>query len=127
MGERAHLAAVEQIAEDEGAREGASAGDFGIADIAAMREQGDLRVFMRLQIRPMRSTVKVMTLWQRFTGPTGHKPGAWPSAAPLGAHYRRASGAPELCDCARCRVLAAACEEHPCRCPRCGAPHPPAA
>lgn len=98
--------------------------EFGTADIAAMREQGDLPAFMRLQIRPVREPVRVVALWQRFTG---HKSGAWPSATPLGANYRRAPGTPELCDCTRCLALAAPCEENPCRCPQCGAPHAPAA
>ncbi|MFD7958964.1 hypothetical protein ACFV4X_36500 [Streptomyces ardesiacus] len=122
MTDQAPLAAGEPLTGYEGAVE-----DFATDDIAAMREQGDLPAFMRLQIRPARAPVQVMALWQRFSGPTGHKPGAWPSSAPLGPHYRRAPGEPDLCDCARCLALAAPCEDHPCRCPRCGTSHAPAA
>lgn len=107
--------------------EGGAVDEIGTADVAAMREQGDLSAFMRLQIRPVRAPVQVVALWQRFARAAGHKPGAWPSAAPLGADDRRAPGAPELCDCARCLALTTPCEEGPCRCPRCGAPHAPAA
>ncbi|MEU1077740.1 MULTISPECIES: hypothetical protein [unclassified Streptomyces] len=124
--EQAPPAAGERLTGDAGAREGAVE-DFATDDIAAMREQGDLPAFMRLQIRPVRSPVQVVALWQRFSAPAGHKPGAWPSAAPLGTDYRRAPGEPELCDCARCLALAAPCEEDPCRCPRCGTAHAPAA
>ncbi|MEU6293022.1 hypothetical protein [Streptomyces sp. NPDC046988] len=126
MTEQAPLAAGEQLAAAAGAREGAVEA-FATEDIAAMREQGDLPAFLRLQIRPVRSAVQVVALWQRFSAPAGHKPGAWPSAAPLGADYRRAPGGPELCDCTRCLALAAPCEEDPCRCPRCGASHARAA
>ncbi|MFF7953620.1 hypothetical protein [Streptomyces griseorubiginosus] len=94
--------------------------DFGTDDIAAMREQGDLPAFLRLRIRPVRSPAAVVALWQRFPGPAGHRPGAWPSAAQLGADYRRAQGAPELCDCARCLGGAASCTS--CRCPLRGSP-----
>ncbi|MEU7031894.1 hypothetical protein AB0A60_35005 [Streptomyces sp. NPDC046275] len=126
MTEQAPLAAGERLPEAAGPRE-AAVEDFATDDIAAMREQGDLPAFMRLQIRPVRSPVRVVALWQRFSGPAGHKPGAWPSAAPLGADYRRAPGEPELCDCARCLTLATSCEGDPCRCPRCGTAHAPAA
>ncbi|MFC8019101.1 hypothetical protein [[Kitasatospora] papulosa] len=126
MTDRAPLAAGERSTGDAAAPEGTGE-DFAPDDIAAMREQGDLPAFMRLQIRPVRSPVQVVALWQRFSGPAGHKPGAWPSAAPLGADYRRAPGAPELCDCTRCLALAAPCGDNPCRCPRCGTSHAPAA
>jgi hypothetical protein len=124
--DQAPLAAGEPLTGDAAEYEGAVE-DFATDDIAAMREQGDLPAFMRLQIRPARAPIQVMTLWQRFSGPTGHKPGAWPSSAPLGPYYRRAPGEPDLCDCARCLALAAPCGDHPCRCPQCGSEHAPAA
>lgn len=94
--------------------------DFEAEDITAMREEGDLPVFMRLRIRPARTPVQVVALWQRFPGPAGHRAGAWPSATPLGPEYRRAPGEAARCDCSRCRALAAPCEADPCRCPLCG-------
>lgn len=92
-----------------------------------MREQGDLSAFMRLQIRPVRAPVQVVALRQGFSGPSGHKPGAWLSAERLKEDYRRAPDAPELCEYARCLALAAPCEDDPCRCPLYGFPHAPAA
>ncbi len=119
--EQALLAAGERLTEAAGPREGAVE-DLATDDLAAMREQGDLPAFMRLRIRPVRSAVRVVALWQRLSGPAGHKPGAWPSALPLGACFRRdRGGEPELCDCARCLALATSCEDsNSCRCPRRG-------
>jgi hypothetical protein len=104
------------------ARAGTAVDDFETDDIAAMREQGDLPAFMRLRVRPVRTPAAVMALWQRFPGPAGHKPGAWPSAAPPGAGSRQGPGQPELCDRARCLARAAPSEGDPCRCPRDSSP-----
>ncbi|MEV4868504.1 hypothetical protein [Streptomyces syringium] len=101
--------------------------DFEADDIAAMREEGDLPVFMRLRIRPARATVQVVALWQRFPVPVGHTVGAWPSATPLPTGHRRERGEAARCDCPRCRTLGTPCEADPCRCPLCGAPRNPAA
>lgn len=90
--------------------------DFETDDIAAMREQGDLPAFMRLRARPVRAPAAVMALWQRFPGPAGHKPGAWPSGT------QRGPGRPELCDRAQCLAMAAPGEGSPCRCPRGSSP-----
>ncbi|MET7489527.1 hypothetical protein [Streptomyces sp. NPDC005538] len=97
--------------------------DFETDDIAAMREQGDLPAFMRLRARPVRAPAAVMALWQRFPGPAGHKPGAWPSGTQRGAGYRQGPGPPELCDRARCLAKAAPGEGAPCQCPRGDSPH----
>ncbi|MFE9250934.1 hypothetical protein [Streptomyces sp. NPDC007088] len=101
--------------------------DFQAEDIAAMRQEGDLPAFMRLQIRPVRTTVQVVALWQRFPAPAGHTPGAWPSAIPPKTDLRRGQGAAACCDCPRCRTLSAPDENHPCPCPRCAAPQDTAA
>ncbi|MFI9019305.1 hypothetical protein ACIGZI_35345 [Streptomyces griseus] len=94
---------------------------FAAEDIAAMREEGDLAAFMRLRLRPVRDTVKVIALWQRLSDPGDHVIGAWPSTAPLPAQHQRAPGDAARCHCSRCRTLGAPCEADPCRCPLCGA------
>ncbi|MER5615906.1 hypothetical protein [Streptomyces sp. NPDC002215] len=96
--------------------------DFGAEDITALREEGDLPAFLRLRIRPARTPVQVVALWQRSSGPSGHTTGAWPSTTPLGTERQRAPGEAARCDCPRCRAMAAPCEADPCRCPLCGAP-----
>ncbi|MFI0813524.1 hypothetical protein [Streptomyces echinatus] len=101
--------------------------DFQTEDIAAMREEGDLPAFMRLQIRPVRTTVQVVALWQRFPAPAGHTAGAWPSAIPPSAGHRPARGAAARCDCPRCRTLSAPYGNHPCPRPRCATAPAPAA
>lgn len=82
--------------------------DVETEDVTALREEGDLPVFIRLRIHPARSPVQVVALWQRFPAAAGHTTGAWPSATPLGTEYQRAPGEAVRCDCARCRALATA-------------------
>ncbi|MER5888062.1 hypothetical protein ABT160_29945 [Streptomyces sp. NPDC001941] len=100
--------------------------DFEDEDIAAMRAEGDLPAFLRLQMR-LYKPVQVVALWQRFSPPYGHQPGAWPSATLLTTDYQPGPGPPKRCDCTRCRALAIPCGADPCRCPHCGTPHTPAA
>lgn len=54
--------------------------DFDEADIAAMRREGDLRSFMRDQLRAgvNRKTAPPAV---KPPPPPGHKPGAWPAGA----------------------------------------------
>jgi hypothetical protein len=85
-----------------------------------MREEGDLPAFLRLRIRPDRTSVQRVALWQRCAAPARHMAGAWPSAQPLVAGRRRAPGEAALCDCSRRRALGAPCVADPGRCPLCG-------
>ncbi|MGY0062781.1 hypothetical protein ACWY4P_40650 [Streptomyces sp. LZ34] len=48
--------------------------DFAPEDIAAMRKQGDLREFLRQQMRP-----RAQPKPTEAPRPPGHKPGAWPT------------------------------------------------
>lgn len=98
-----------------------------VDDITALRKEGDLPEFMRLRIRRPDTSPTANRPRRRFYRPPGHKPGAWPSATPLGPDYRRHPGEPELCDCVRCRALAERCKDDPCRCPVCGSPRSTAA
>ncbi len=102
---------------------------FELDDITAMRRAGTLPEFMRSRIRRPDAVRNAGRRRPRRSpyGAVGHKPGAWPAAAPLGADYRRGPGEPELCDCARCRTLAQLCKDDPCRCPVCGSPRRAAA
>lgn len=48
--------------------------DFSVEDVAAMREQGDFREFLRSRMRKGPASKKPPA----WSPPPGHKPGAWP-------------------------------------------------
>lgn len=50
--------------------------DFDESDVGEMRQQGDLRAFMRQQIRPTRTSRRADP---EQPPPPGHTPGAWPA------------------------------------------------
>jgi hypothetical protein len=87
--------------------------DFDPEDIAAMRKQGDLREFLRRQMRPRAETQRAQA-----PRPPGHRPGAWPTGTsppsprppqPPGAwedavaRYRAGLGSDnDPCECGAC-------------------------
>ncbi|MFE0189339.1 hypothetical protein [Streptomyces sp. NPDC058989] len=97
--------------------------DFESDDIAVLREQ-DLPGVHAPADPPGEGPVQLVALWQRSSGPAGHKPGARPSAERLEEDYRRAPDAPELCDRARCLAPAAPARTIPAGA-RCAAPRMP--
>lgn len=65
--------------------------DFDVTDITAIREQGDLRAFMRSRIRRPAQTKPAPT-----TPRPGHNPGAWPAGTrPVDRGHRLNGWGPE--------------------------------
>ena len=94
--------------------------DFGVEDVTAMREQGDLHAFMRSRIRrPGRQPAP-----QQPPRPPGHRPGAWPDGtgppAPVNDAIPLAAWADAL-DAYRAWLLAGSPPTPitPCCCPAC--------
>lgn len=99
--------------------------DFDESDVSAMRQQGDLRAFMRQQIADGTARRTGHAPKPAPPPPPGHKPGGWPSGpsppgpSPLPAaawdqamdDYREwlAAGSPRdqtgvPCECPACRI-----------------------
>lgn len=93
-------------------------------DVTAMREEGDLPVFMRVLIGP--APTASASLPPPFRDPA-HIPGAWPAPQSLAPGRVRAPGEPVYCGCLQCKVLAEHVESDVCVCSSCARhnrPHP---